>query len=266
MRWLYSCIIAVSMYSKVPVPQVEWTDENMRHVMGCFPVTGLIAGLAEGLWLYLALKLWGLSQACAVLVGIALPVMITGGIHMDGFLDTMDAIHSYGDREKKLGILKDPHVGAFAVISEAVYLLLYGGALWECTEGILKSAEPLKACLFPAVFMVTERAFSGLSVVSFPSAKKDGLAASFSQKARKRTDRVLLLLWLAAALVLAFFLGGNGFGLRAVSIAGAQLLVFGWYYRMAVKEFGGVTGDLAGWFLQTGELAAWIVMAGGLKI
>ena len=98
---------------------------------------------------------------------------------MDGFLDVTDARSSYGSREKKLEILKDPHTGAFAIIGLGVYLLLYGAAFSEL--------EFSDICLLSYVF-VAERALSGLSVVSFPKAKKDGLAAEFSGKAKTKTD------------------------------------------------------------------------------
>ena len=105
MNGLYSCIIAISMYSKIPMPNVEWTEERMRYVMCFFPLVGIVQGAALGLWLHLALDVLNLSVGAAALTGAAIPLLVTGGIHMDGFLDTMDAIHSYGDREKKLGHL-----------------------------------------------------------------------------------------------------------------------------------------------------------------
>ena len=55
----------------------------------------------------------------------ALPVLVSGGIHTDGFIDTVDALSSYGDKEKKLEILKDPHTGAFAIIGAIMYYLLF---------------------------------------------------------------------------------------------------------------------------------------------
>ena len=57
---------------------------------------------------------------------------------MDGFLDTMDAIHSYGDRSRKLEILKTPHLGAFAVISFGVYMMLYLGVFHEYLSLVLR--------------------------------------------------------------------------------------------------------------------------------
>ena len=87
---------------------------------------------------------------------------------MDGFMDTMDAVHSYGDRTKKLEILKDPHLGAFAVICAAVYLLLYTGSMYE----FCKNAQG-KAIFYPVLFLSSERVFSGLSVIMLPSAKNN---------------------------------------------------------------------------------------------
>ena len=167
MKLLYSCIIAISMYSRIPMPQIQWTKERMKHALCFFPLVGLIQGLFLALWLWLAEEVFRLSPAMTGLWAAALPVLITGGIHMDGFLDTMDGVCSYGDREKKLEILKDPHLGAFAVIYTFAYMLLYAGASCEFAARAEGSAR-----LLPVLFMTMERAFSGLSVLSFPSAKK----------------------------------------------------------------------------------------------
>ena len=84
---------------------------------------------------------------------------------MDGFLDVSDARSSYGEPEKKLEILKDPHVGAFAVIKGSMYLFLYLAVFSELPVSRLPAMG--------AVFVIT-RAMSGLSVVLFPKARKEG--------------------------------------------------------------------------------------------
>lgn len=166
-----SFIIAFSMYSRIPMPQVEWTKERMRYALCFFPLIGVCIGAAFWIFWSLADRL-GTGTIFTTLAGTALPLLITGGIHMDGFLDTTDARSSFGDREKKLGILKDPHTGAFALIGCGVYLLLYAAALSELTgSGRL---------LYTGSFVLT-RALSGLSVVLFPMAREDGLAATFSR-------------------------------------------------------------------------------------
>lgn len=74
---------------------------------------------------------FGIGKMCFAFVGLAIILLVTGGIHMDGYMDTMDALHSYGSREKKLEILKDSHIGAFAVIMTVLYVLIAAGAYSE---------------------------------------------------------------------------------------------------------------------------------------
>ena len=180
---------------------------------------------------------------------------------MDGFMDTMDAVHSYGDRTKKLEILKDPHLGAFAVICAAVYLLLYTGSMYE----FCKNAQG-KAIFYPVLFLSRERVFSGLSVIMIPSAKNNGLAATFSQASEKKLDKKILILLLALLAVAAFGI----WGMQGIKIYGVCLVfqgaLFAWYDKWSKKNFGGITGDLAGFFLQTEELGCLTAVAFLLKM
>ena len=116
---LDSMLMAFSLYSRIPVPQAKWNDESMRWCICFLPLVGLVIGAAQ--WAAFALLThfsFGPVLRGAVLA--VLPILLSGGIHMDGFMDTCDAIHSYGSREKRLEILKDPHVGAFAVIGSGL--------------------------------------------------------------------------------------------------------------------------------------------------
>ncbi|MCI9582723.1 adenosylcobinamide-GDP ribazoletransferase [Clostridiaceae bacterium] len=239
MDLLGSLAIAFSMYSRIPMPRTEWTKRRMRYAMCFFPLIGLVIGGLQAL-LLTALRRLGAGDACTGLLGACLPLAVTGGIHMDGFLDTTDALRSYGDREKKLAILKDPHTGAFAIIGAGAYLLVYAAA---CSELSGRAAGLFGACF------VLERALSGWSVACFPKAKKDGLAAEFSRAAEKRALCACMILY--AALSCGWLLWfGAWEGLGCIGVA---LLTFLSYYRTAVREFGGMTGDLAGWFLQRCE-------------
>ena len=95
------------------------------------------------------------------------------------------------------------------------------------------------------------RTLSGLAVASFPLAKETGLAHTFASAADQRRVTAVLIV-LSAALALAMGFAGNG--LTGWLAATAGILVFVCYRRMSVREFGGISGDLAGWFLQTAEL------------
>lgn len=252
MKLLGSLVIAFSMYSKIPMPRMTWTGERMRYVMCFFPLVGLVQGLV----LYGFAKLaWGLELWILYYIGgVVLPIIINGGIHMDGFLDVVDAKASYGEKEKKLKILEDPHIGAFGVLGCIIYLMLYLAVFVELPAASVPAAG--------AVYVLT-RALSGLSVVWFPKAKKSGLAAAFSDEAQKTAVAAVMAVCAVAAIawicLSAGFIAGSG-------CAGAALLVYGYYYRMSNKEFGGITGDLAGYFLQICELVLLAVLAVAAKI
>ena len=108
---LQTIAVAFAMFSAVPVPQFAWNEKNMRYALCAFPLVGLLCG---ALWCMCGVLL---LPAPARAAGFCLvPVWVTGGIHLDGYADTCDALASYGDREKKLEILKDPHCGALSLI------------------------------------------------------------------------------------------------------------------------------------------------------
>ncbi|MDR0925293.1 MAG: adenosylcobinamide-GDP ribazoletransferase [Hungatella sp.] len=236
-----SLVIAFSMYSRIPMPQMEWTKERMKYVMCFFPFIGVVIGLLE-FAAVLGCNALGFRYFGQILP-VVIPILVTGGIHMDGFLDVVDARSSHGDRKKKLEILKDPHTGAFAIIGCGVYLVLYLAAFLEM--------RPVMIPAYCLTFVVT-RALSGLSVVTFPMAKESGLAASFSGAAQKRAVAITMVMYLAAAGWGIWHLGGMLSAAVGLSIS---LLVYWYYYAMAKREFGGITGDLAGYFLQICELA-----------
>ena len=148
---------------------------------------------------------------------------------------------SYGDREKKLEILKDPHTGAFAIISLCCYFLLCVGIFSEMRTERLFAA---------ALVFVFSRSLSGISVVTFQAAKNSGLLRTFQDGAQKRNVRIVLIFWLFATVV-GFYLTA---GLCGVAAAVVGLAVFFYYDQFSRKQFGGITGDLAGYFLQLCEL------------
>ncbi|MGI6094638.1 MAG: adenosylcobinamide-GDP ribazoletransferase [Lachnospiraceae bacterium] len=231
--------IAMAMYSKIPVPQSDWNKENMRYAMCFFPAVGVVIGVLTWLWGNFAGHWVGNTLYYVILVLI--PVFVTGGIHLDGLLDTADALSSYQERERKLEILKDSHAGAFAIIVGITYFLLYYGVYSEVSLRLL----PIVCIGF-----VLSRTLSAYGIAKFPMAKNTGLAHTFSDGAQKQTVRktciVLAVLCLAAMCLVNLAAG-------LVCFASA-LAVFGWYYHMSMKQFGGITGDLAGFFLQICEL------------
>ena len=252
MRVIRSLFIAFSTYSRIQVPQVEWSEENRKYSMCFFPLIGAVIGLLLWGWLWLcdALSIGPVLKGAA---GALLPVFVTGGIHMDGFMDTSDALASWQPKERRLEILKDSHVGAFAVLGCAGYLLLHAALLSEASA----TSGALLSCVF-----VLSRALSAWAMGTFRSARPQGMLDAFAQAAHRRMVTVSCVVYAVLCAVVWSVFGG---WLTLVCLLAAALCVI--YYRhMAYKQFGGVTGDLAGWFLQVTELVLTAVIVLGGKL
>ncbi len=251
MRILRSLAMAFLMYSRVPMPRVEWKDENMAYAMGFFPLVGLLEGVIIFLW-YLLCRVAGIGGLLFAAGAVLLPVAINGGIHLDGFCDCCDALASHQSRERKLEIMKDSAAGAFAVICCCAYLLLFT-AVWFEVERETYAVAAL------ALVPVLSRALSGFGVVTFKNARTGGLLATFSKAADSKNVRVVMVLWFV--LVAAAMIALNA-AVGAACVIGA-LAMFVYYRVFAYRQFGGITGDTAGWFLQLCELicAAFAVIA-----
>ena len=106
MSVIKSFFISFSIYSKIPMPQFEWKKEDMRYTLIFFPWVGAVIGALLYGWMRLCIYL-GLNSWCMYLIGTAIPLIVTGGFHLDGYMDTMDAFRSYKPKETKLEILKN---------------------------------------------------------------------------------------------------------------------------------------------------------------
>jgi adenosylcobinamide-GDP ribazoletransferase len=232
--------IAFSMYSKIPMPKTDWNKKSMKYALCFFPAVGIAILILTMLWNYISIN-FQMGDIMHTAILVVIPILVTGGIHLDGFLDTMDALSSYQPTEKKLEILKDPHTGAFAIISAITYFILYFG-VWSEVQG--------KALIILSIGFIISRALSGLSIVTFPCAKNSGLAATFSDAAEKNRVKYTMIGYIFICTIIMLFINLILGGICVIT----ALLVFIYYKVMSKKNFGGITGDLAGYFLQMCEL------------
>ncbi len=233
-------IISFSIYSRIPVPQLEWNDEDMKYVLCFFPWVGAVIGLVTIVWGMLCNYIFA-GRILYTAVGTAIPILVTGGFHVDGFMDSMDAFHSYQSRERKLEILKDSHIGAFSVIQLVLYYLIYLGAYSEI------NSQRALAVIGAGFFL--SRALCGIGAVTFQNAKKDGLLYLFSSKAHEKIVRTSLYIQLLLCFLVMIYLS---LWTGVAAIAGA-LLTFGYYRYRCYKELGGITGDTSGYFVTVCE-------------
>ncbi|MCI1960044.1 MAG: adenosylcobinamide-GDP ribazoletransferase, partial [Clostridia bacterium] len=234
-----SFFMAFSMFSRIPVPKVDWEKTNMKYILCFFPFVGIFIGICEYLTIILC-EIFGFSNLFKAVLLTVLPVVITGGIHLDGFIDTCDAKHSWKGKDEKLKILSDSHVGAFAVIYLVSYMI-FDFAMWY---------EAGKTALFIGCFgFVLSRVLSAFAAVKFKCAKNNGLLFTFKDSAdSKFTAKITIMYFIIVSIFICYCF--RFFGAVAVIVALLTLI----YYRIfSYKEFGGVTGDLAGYFLQVCE-------------
>ena len=238
-----ACIGAFAMFSRIPMPQIAWDSETQAYLLCAFPLVGLVIGALELLWLYLMSLL-----DCGPLLTAAgltlVPLAITGGIHLDGFCDTLDALACHGSPEQRRQILKDPHAGAFAIIGAGMYLLAYTACGSELPR--TGTAPWLLALSFPL-----SRSLSGFISLSYPQDSGQGLLYGFRTAAKARPARIILSLWgaLTAGSMLLLSPLQGGLMLLSAFLALVGLL------RVAKHHFQGISGDLSGWFLQCAELS-----------
>ena len=220
MKYLRAFFIAAAMYSRLPVPNVRWDEESKEAVLFLFPLLGVIeAGL-----IYLLAGLLLRVSAGAPLSAFCLtaaPLLFTGGIHFDGFLDTADALGSWKGKEEKLAILKDVHAGSAAVLQGGL-MLLAGFAAWL---SLLESGNmPERLPQLLPIFLMS-RALSALSIYLLPNARGAGTVYDFTAARARRMGRLLsgFYLLLAAA---ALFGAGTLFTGACILAAGLLAALF----------------------------------------
>lgn len=254
MKIIKSIIISFSLYSKIPMPIFEWDEENMKHAISFLPFVGAVIGGLSYLLLYVGVRL-SLPVMVMTLLLTALPLIVTGGFHVDGFMDVQDALHSYQPKEKKLEIMKDPHIGAFAVISVGTLLLIWLAALYLLLGSVMVKEDFSLVYIYMASYFLI-RALCGITSIVFRNAKKDGM---LNMETGKSSSGDVIFLSIQAVLAIAFMVYQNL--LAGVVCAAAGCLFCLWYKKLCDKQFGGVSGDTAGFFVVMGEAFLLIVLA-----
>lgn len=224
-----------SMFCSIPCPCRVWDEKARPKMLMFLPVVGLEIGVIW--WL---LSLLPLPQLVRGLVLCVCPYLLTGFIHLDGFLDVTDAVGSCRDLEKRRAILKDSHVGAFAVIG-CVLLMLAGFACCAAadTDSRVLIFVPIVSRCGSALAVTCLRP---MSTSQYAGAFKDGVS---------RGQIVLLVGMLAAALIGALLLCG-----RSAAVLVFQVLAYVWALHKGVKSLEGMNGDISGYALTISELAA----------
>ena len=240
------------MFCAIPLPFHIWEQKYVTVMLATFPLVGAIIGA-----LWWAAGLLFVTVSLPVMLAAAIltltPFFIAGFMHLDGYMDTSDAYLSRRSLEDKLRILKDPNVGAFAVIMLAVLLLLQFAAVYTVIENADGSGRYLK--LLIAVSVVS-RSCAALSIFVLRHIPQSSYAAMLGEKTGA-PPKIFIVAMGLGAIALSFVYAGI-FGL----IVGlAVILGYVWSMRVVYKDFKGVSGDLLGYSLVISELCGLIALA-----
>ena len=240
--YLHAFVMCQSMFCSIPAPQI-WDEKAKDKMLLFLPIVGLKIGCV---WAVLA-WLCRLLNLPALVTGLGLsayPYIITGFIHLDGYMDVTDAVKSWRDLERRREILKDSHVGSFAVIG-IVLLMLAQFALFASAP---ETADFLILIFAPAV----SRCCSALAVTGLKPMSTSQYADQKKPKSHIAALTVMLCIFLAAGFLLC---GKYGFAL--VGCLGG----YGLALHRAYGSLGGMNGDISGYALTIGELCAVAVYA-----
>ena len=241
-RYLHALIMCQSMFCAIPAPQI-WDEKAKDKMLLFLPIVGLEIG---AFWAVLAwlCRLLDLPALVTGLVLSAYPYIVTGFIHLDGYMDVTDAVKSCRDLEPRREILKDSHVGSFAVIG-IVLLMLAQFAIFASTPD---KANYMILLFIPAV----SRCCSALAVTGLKPMSTSQYAGRNKPKLHIIVLTFMLCIFLAAGFLCC---GRYGFSLIGC-LAG-----YGLALRRAYKSLDGMNGDISGYALTIGELCAVAVYA-----
>ena len=240
--YLHAFVMCQSMFCSIPALQI-WDEKAKDKMLLFLPIVGLEIG---AIWAALAwlCRLLDLHLLVIGLILCAYPYIVTGFIHLDGYMDVTDAVKSWRDLERRREILKDSHVGSFAVIG-IVLLMLAQFAVFASAPN---NANYLILIFVPAV----SRCCSALAVTGL----KPMSTSQYANRKKPKSHMIVLTVMLLMFFVAGFLLCGK-YGFASVGC----LIGYGLALRRAYKSLGGMNGDISGYALSIGELCAVAVYA-----
>jgi len=238
--WNAFCM-CYSMFTALPCPWRPWDEDARDLMLVCLPIVGALLGL---LWAALSTlaSMWLVAPLFAA-VTAALPWLLTGFIHLDGYMDTCDAILSWRPLEQRLRILKDVHTGAFAVVGLGLLML------FSYASASALTADRLRTLLLIPVVSRCGSAFCVLTLKPIGHSE-------YARTEGKGGQRVAVVaMWAIAMAACWIWLGKPVIALAVETLAYALAML--WAYR----TLKGVSGDVAGFALTVSECAALMALA-----
>ncbi len=253
--------LAIGLLTILPVRAPDEIDRRRAGwAMTWAPAVGLALGFVTASTVFGLRLLFGSDEIDLIppLCGIALLAVMTGGLHLDGLADLVDGFGARRDRDGTLAVMREPGVGAFAVVALVLVLALQASAL-----GLAIVRHHGTVAIL--VSLLTSRTAVTLACASrVAPARPGGLGALvLGSVPRARAALVLVLALIAATLAGRFDYHGGGLPESAHAAVGLLVglaAAFGVRW-LAVRKLGGVNGDVLGAMVETATTVTLLVMA-----
>ncbi|MGW0615192.1 adenosylcobinamide-GDP ribazoletransferase [Streptomyces sp. NPDC002788] len=241
----------------IPVRVTRWDRQAARGGMLCAPLAGLAVGSAAAV-LGLVLLFLGAGAPLAAVAGVAVPAVLTRGLHLDGLADTADGLGSGRPAEDALRIMKQSDIGPFGVITLVLVLLAQVAALTQAYDA--SWARGAFAAVVSAT--VARLALTLAARAGVPAARPEGLGAAVAGVVPVRGALVAVVAvaggGIAAGAGFAAYDAARTVLAVALSLAAAEALL-----RHCTRRFGGITGDVFGGLAETAATTALVVLSLG---
>lgn len=245
-----SLIAALSFFTRIPFrPKFEIDGDIFARGIKYLPLVAVVIGAPVGA--LFALQAW-IGPGLAALLTLTAYILLTGGLHVDGFADTLDGLGSRRDRETTLAIMKDSHVGTFGVLGIGLYI----AGMLVCIASV--------DWRFAGLFALTGRTAALLCGRMFPYARENGTGRGFMASVRWGHIALSAAIYIALAALLSMDFTSSAFSLKlfidlcapfAVSLTVVSLVTRGISRRLT-----GITGDVIGFDIEFSQL---IYLLGG---
>ncbi|WP_404405443.1 adenosylcobinamide-GDP ribazoletransferase [Jeotgalibacillus malaysiensis] len=244
-------LLAIQFFTVLPIRrEIEMNHRSVRWMIGLLPMVGAVIG-SISIGIIFAAEVFSVSPLITAFLIWLTFIILTGGLHLDGWTDVSDAYFSYKDIEKRHMILKDPRVGAFGVLSLIVllvskFILLLDLAMHGVTDWVWLIWIPVLSRLMIAVLLVKA-----------PLARQDGMAHYLKGYL---TEHVLLKAGIVSLVaIIPLLLSPERWPLLVILLTGAII-----FTMLSViffkKAFSGISGDSLGASVEGGELWSLILV------
>ncbi len=242
-------ITTLRFFTTLPLPDDDSHERGLAHMALWVPWAGLVIGIGLVVAYSVSMRLFPPAVAAALVLSVW--ILLTGGLHLDGLGDCWDAFPAPVSVERRLEIMRDPHLGTFGVIGIILAILLKYCLIFSLPAGswinFLQNSIPFPMGL---LYAPVAARWLVLWAARGRTSPARGMGKEFAQGI---TFRHIII----AGILPLILIGINELtALAALVVAGAGVWLF---TKIAEKKIVGISGDVLGACIEIGEILILLV-------